>query len=96
MAGLHVCHLTVADGKRRRGEPSSGPPRFENYSRATLFPAGFSSIGQGGIDAVGERADVVAQRTIGAVDHDGDGREDERVCIVLSFVYTLIHVTTSS
>jgi hypothetical protein len=34
MAGFHVCHLTTRDGKRKRGEPSSGPPRLEK-----LFPA---------------------------------------------------------
>jgi hypothetical protein len=34
----------------------------------------FLRVGQSGIDATGERADVVAQHAVGAVDHDCDGR----------------------
>jgi hypothetical protein len=36
-------------------------------------------VGQSRIDATGERTNVVAQRTVGAIDHDRDGRQDERV-----------------
>ena len=36
-------------------------------------------VGQGRIDATGERADVVAQDGVGAVDHDRNGRQDEHV-----------------
>jgi len=36
-------------------------------------------VGLSGIDAIGERTDIVAQRTVGAVNHYGDGRQDERV-----------------
>jgi hypothetical protein len=36
-------------------------------------------VGQSGIDATGERADVVAQRAVGAVGDDPDGGQDERV-----------------
>lgn len=35
--------------------------------------------GRNGIDAGGELIDAVAQRLVGAVDHDRDSRKDERV-----------------
>jgi hypothetical protein len=80
--GVQGCHglpSSSPGAQRKRGEPSSGPPRLENYFRAALFQPDFSGVGQSRIDAVAERTDVVAQRTVGAVDHDRDGRQDERV-----------------
>jgi hypothetical protein len=36
-------------------------------------------VGQSGIDTACKRANVVAHRTIDTIDHDRDGRQDERV-----------------
>ena len=35
------------------------------------------------VNAVGERTDVVAQRLVGAIHHDRDSREDERVFVIV-------------
>src|SRR6266436_3809237 len=68
-------HQQPHGAKENGASPVKGPPRLENYSRA----AGFSGVGQSGIDTVGERADVVSQGAVGAVHHDCDGRQDKRV-----------------
>jgi hypothetical protein len=43
------------------------------------FFVGFLGVGKGGIYAVRERANVVAQRALDTIDRDRDGRQDERV-----------------
>src|SRR5208282_4395287 len=61
------------ESPRRRLRGLSRPALRRSNHQAPL------RVGQSGIDATGERTDVVAQRTVGAVDHDRDGRQDERV-----------------
>jgi len=75
-AGLDL--RTAADWLQR---PTCQPRPRRSVSFATCLAAGPNRqaslrVGQSGIDASGERADVVAQRTVGAVDHDRDGRQD--------------------
>jgi hypothetical protein len=66
--------------RRRQQVPAIGPLPQTIYARDALIRLGtLLGVDQRGIDATGERADVVSQHLVGAVDHDCDGRQDERV-----------------
>jgi hypothetical protein len=46
-----------------------GPSDLDLHQISDL--EGFLRVGQSGIDAIGERTDVVAHGPVGAIDHDG-------------------------
>src|ERR1700674_4140255 len=69
MAGLRV-RLSRDELRSPCGEPAFA-------AGSILSPS--LRVGQSRINAVGERADVVAQRLVDAVYHDRDGRQDKRI-----------------
>src|SRR6202790_1023128 len=64
---------------RKKKPPESVPRAFWTCPETGLDLETPLRVGQSGIDTTGERADVVAEHAVGAVDHDRDGRQDERV-----------------
>jgi hypothetical protein len=70
---------------RHCGEPTEQEHSEHEPDHGTEYETGYevhhrtSRVGQRGIDATGERADVVAQHSVDAVDNDRDGGQDERL-----------------
>jgi hypothetical protein len=89
---MHLClraaHSKISNVSRRPSKRARTKEFTQSPSLETLFlgwsffrrcRSRFLRVGQTGIDAVRERTDVIAQRKVGAVDRDRDGRQDERV-----------------
>ena len=73
-----TARLECEDAAKRKALGGTAPRAFADL-RCRRSNTSSLRVGQRGINATGERIDVVAERLVGAVHDHRDGRQDERV-----------------